>query len=64
MPQSGRSSEEKDEFFEELEDMIGIFPIEKNLIVVADSNEHVGKNSDGFQRIHGGKGFGSRNKEG
>ena len=34
------------------------------LIVCGDLNGHVGKTSDGFEGIHGGKGFGVRNSEG
>ena len=34
------------------------------MVVGADSNGHVGRSNDGFQRVHGGKGFDDRNAGG
>ena len=34
------------------------------LIVCSDLNGHIGKDSDGFEGIHGGHGYGIRNAEG
>jgi hypothetical protein len=36
----------------------------EKLIVCGDLNGHVGAEADGFEGVHGGKGFGVRNKEG
>lgn len=41
----------------------GILSSEK-LCIGGDFNGHVGKDSEGFERIHGGFGFGVRNQEG
>ena len=40
--------------------------LEKNekLIICGDTNGHVGAKADGFEGVHGGKGFGIRNAEG
>ena len=54
-PQSGRSDEGKDEFFRNLEDLINMVPARERLVVGANLNGHVGRSSDGFQRVHGGK---------
>ena len=34
------------------------------MILGGDLNGHVGEDMDGFEGVHGGKGFGSRNEEG
>ena len=39
-------------------------PRTENIVVGADLNGHVGKNPGVFQRVHGGKGYGQRTREG
>ena len=39
-------------------------PDDEKLIVAGDMNGHVGEQGDGFQGVHGGHGFGTRNIEG
>ena len=34
------------------------------MILGADLNSHVGSTSEGYEMIHGGKGYGTRNEEG
>ena len=59
-PQSGRSKEEKEEFFtvlgKILSDIVG-----ERLLICEDMNGHVGAEVDGFEGVHGGYGFGRRN---
>ena len=61
-PQSGRSEEEKDKFFEDLTAEVqsrhGI------CFVLGDFNGHVGRSSLGYDGIHGGFGWDERNKDG
>lgn len=61
-PQSGRSAEEKDRFYEDLDREVQ--GRRSKTIVLGDLNGHVGKNQDGFEGVHGGHGFGKRNPEG
>ena len=63
-PQSGKSQEEKDRFFEELDDELGRIPPEQMLYVGGDLNGHVGTERQGFEEVMGPFGFGERNREG
>ena len=63
-PQVGRSTAEKESFFEEFEEMVLSCPQRDTLVVGADMNGHVGRGREGFRENHGGKGFGVRNEEG
>ena len=55
-PQSGRSEEEKDSFYDDLsaevQSRMG------NCIILGDFNGHVGTSVDGYDGIHGGTGMG------
>ena len=44
------------------EDLLSRVP--RTIVVGAELNGHVGKNPGVFQRVHGGKGYCQRNKEG
>ena len=61
-PQSGRSEEEKDKFYEDLTAEVqsrhGI------CFVLGDFNGHVVRSSLGYDGIHGGFGWGERNRDG
>ena len=61
-PQSGRSEEEKEKFYEDLTAKVqsrhGI------CFVLGDFNGHVGRSSLGYIGIHGGFGWGERNRDG
>ncbi|MBJ5570498.1 hypothetical protein JGG62_24150 [Salmonella enterica subsp. enterica serovar Typhimurium] len=62
-PQSGRSDDEKDEFWNKLIAMVSGIP-DREMGIAGDLNGHVGVKSDGYEGIHGGFGFGLRNSEG
>ena len=61
-PQNGRSEEEKEKFYEdftaEVQSRHGI------CFVFGDFNGHVGRFSQGYDGIHGGFGWGERNRDG
>ena len=63
-PQSGRSVQEKEQFWEKLEDQIGRVPQTEGIIIGGDVNAHVGRERNGFEEIMGRYGFGDRNEEG
>ena len=63
-PQAGRSTTEKESFFEALEQMVLACPQQESIVVGADMNGHVGEKRAGFSANHGGKGYGVRNEEG
>ena len=64
MPQCALSEEEKDKFYDELIAVASKFGDNELVIVGGNFNGHVGKSSEGYEGMHGGLGFGSRNKEG
>ena len=63
-PQSGRTPEEKDTFFNNLLSNITVVPESEFLAVCGDLNGHVGKATCGFDGVHGNCGYGERNPEG
>ena len=59
--QTGRSQEEKDNFWEAVWKLIeGIKKMER-IMLGGDLNGHVGKESDGYEGVHGGQEYGMRN---
>ena len=63
-PQTGRTREEKEEFYIVLGNVLKNIGENDRLIVCGDLNGHVGAATDGFEGVHGGKGYGIRNTEG
>ena len=63
-PQVGLSDEEKEEFWATFDTLISEINGREKLVVGGDFNGHVGRENVGFKEVHGGFGFGSRNKEG
>ena len=63
-PQVGWAIEEKEEFYILLGKVLKDVGENEKLIVCGDMNGHVGAGADGFEGVHGGKGFGIRNAEG
>ena len=55
---------EKEEFLEQLEDLVRPVNRSEKCFIGADLNGNVGEKKDGFERVHGGFGFGRRNEEG
>ncbi|EYC32480.1 hypothetical protein Y032_0003g1603 [Ancylostoma ceylanicum] len=50
-------------FYDELDEAINGAPESDYLTVGADSNGHAGQDRKGFERVHGGRGFGIRNQD-
>ena len=63
-PQTGLSVEEKDTFYEQVFAVVAAVPEDEMLLLGGDFNGHVGEQSDGFEGIHGGHGYGDRNSDG
>jgi len=63
-PQTGRSAEEKDSFWDQMISVTGSIPASELIVVGGDLNGHVGTNVDGYDGFHGGYGFGERNADG
>ena len=63
-PQVGCTEEEKETFFEELQDLVRVFGVREYAIIGANLNALVGRERAGFERHHGGNGYGNRNSEG
>ncbi|EYC34276.1 hypothetical protein Y032_0001g336 [Ancylostoma ceylanicum] len=62
-PQCGCTEAEKEAFYDELDDVIRSAPEGDYITVAGDFNGHVGQDRKGFERVHGGRGFGRRNQE-
>ncbi|KAG2638009.1 hypothetical protein PVAP13_2NG644400 [Panicum virgatum] len=63
-PQVGLSESTKKQFWEDLDSMVGNVPVSEKLLRGGDLNGHVGATNVGFERVHGGFGYGSRSQEG
>ncbi|EYC46334.1 hypothetical protein Y032_0401g787 [Ancylostoma ceylanicum] len=63
-PQCGCTEADKEAFYEELDDVIRSAPEGDYITIAGDFNGHVGQDRRGFERVHGGRGLGSRNQEG
>ena len=63
-PQVGCREEEKDEFWEQLEQELSLIPNRERVILGGDLNGQVGRRRDRIERMHGGWGIGERNAEG
>ena len=59
-PQVGRPNEEKEEFWERLEEI----PQDQGLIIGGDLNAHLGKENAEFKEEHGQMGYGTTNMDG
>ena len=56
--------EEKEEFWEELEELIRSLSEKDKIVIGADLNGHIGRGNTGYERWHGGFGHGEKNQEG
>jgi hypothetical protein len=63
-PQVGLSESVKRQFCKDLDSMVSSVPIREKLFIGGDLNGHVGATNAGFERVHGGFGYGGRNQEG
>ena len=63
-PQVGLQMEKKEEFLISLRKVLSAVAADERLLVCGDLNGHVGAGVDGFEGVHGGYGYGTRNVEG
>ena len=63
-PQVGTELHIKEQFWDELEEMIQRIPINEKVFIGGDLNGHVGKDAGQYTQVHGGFGFGTMNNEG
>jgi hypothetical protein len=63
-PQIGLNESVKMQFWEELDPLVSSVPITEKLFIGGDLNGHIGSTRVGFDGVHGGFGYGSRNQEG
>jgi hypothetical protein len=63
-PQIGLNESIKIQFWEQLDALVSSVPISEKLFIGGDINGHVGSTRVGFDGVHGGFGYGSRNQEG
>jgi hypothetical protein len=54
----------KRQFWEQFDGLVSSVPISEKLFIGGDLNGHVGSTRVGFDGVHGGFGYGSRNQEG
>ncbi|VFQ72995.1 unnamed protein product [Cuscuta campestris] len=63
-PHVGLEDEVKREFWDALDGVVVGFPLTEKVIIGGDFNGHIGDSAEGFEDVHGGFGFGSRNPTG
>jgi exonuclease III len=63
-PQIDLNESVKMQFWEELDALVSSVPISEKFFIGGDFNGHVGSTRVGFDGVHGGFGYGSRNQEG
>jgi hypothetical protein len=63
-PQIGLNESVKMQFLEELDALVNSVPISEKLFIGGDLNRHICSTRVGFDGVHGGFGYGSRNQEG
>ena len=63
-PQSGRPTQEKDKFYQDLQDTTDTVRYKEKLIVCGDFNGHVGCGRDNVETVVGAFGIGDRNEGG
>jgi exonuclease III len=63
-PQVGCTAEEKEDFWQELEETLEKTPREERVVLGADLNGHVGEGNNGDEEVMGRHGLGGRNEEG
>ena len=63
-PQIGLSDHTKGEFWDRLDELVQTIPFGEKLFIGGDLNGHIGKDNNGYERIHGGFGYGDKNEMG
>ncbi|XP_068204668.1 craniofacial development protein 2-like [Palaemon carinicauda] len=64
VPQTGCAEEEKDIFWEEMDQELGIIPAREKVIIGGDLNGQLEISREGIERVHGGWCVGERNDVG
>ncbi|XP_068229383.1 craniofacial development protein 2-like [Palaemon carinicauda] len=59
-PKTGCKEEEKDTFWEEMDQELGIIPARERIIIGGDLNDHLGISREGMERVHGSWAVGER----
>jgi len=62
--QQGRTDDVKETLWRSIEEHLHSFGADEHIVIGGDLNGHVGHTRDGYERHHGGEGFGERNEEG
>ena len=60
-PQVGCTDQEKDSFWEGLDEVLQQIPDTEQVILAGDLNGHIGASREEFERWHGGNGYGEMN---
>ena len=63
-PQVGLDNIIKDTFYDQLQDTVRKVGADETLVICGDLNCHIGKLANGYVGVHGGYGYGLRNREG
>ncbi|VFQ94817.1 unnamed protein product [Cuscuta campestris] len=63
-PHVGLADDVKREFWDALDGVVVGFPLTEKVIIGGDFNGHIGDSAEGFEDVHGGFGYGSRNPAG
>ena len=63
-PQRGCAAKEKEEFWRQLDSLMGSVAEDERIVLGGDLNGHIGQENANIQRVHGGWGVGERNEEG
>ena len=63
-PQQGRPAEEKDRFYEELQDTFDAMNCVENTVIMGDFNGHIGTNREGIEKVIGAFSVGDKNEDG
>src|SRR5206468_106858 len=63
-PHAGRPDLEKEEFYYDMTRLLSGVRGDEKVFIGGDLNGHVGQESDGFEGVHGGNGYGMKNTEG
>ena len=62
-PQVGLNNIIKDTFYDQLQDTVRKAGADETLVICGDLNSHIGKLANGYEGVHGGYGYGLRNKD-
>ena len=63
-PQVGLDNVVKDKFYDQLQDTVRKVNDNETLVICGDLNGHIGRNANGYEGVHGGRGYRLSNKEG